>query len=139
MNKEFINYEQAVELKELGFDEECFGYYVLAEVRDYKNNGLDIRNEIVLNTLNGYRKYDDKIQTSAPTYSQAFDWLLNKHHLYGIIIPTITMAWTFKTMTVVQGMVEVPPYKHVDVYDYSKREEAQVECLKKLIEILKTK
>ena len=27
MNKEFIPYEQALELKELGFDEECFKYY----------------------------------------------------------------------------------------------------------------
>ena len=27
MNKEFIPYEQALELKELGFDEECFGWY----------------------------------------------------------------------------------------------------------------
>ena len=79
MNKEFIPYEQALELKELGFDEECFGYYALAEVRDYKNNGLDIRNEIVLNTLNGYRKYDDEIQTSAPLYQQAFRWIRNQY------------------------------------------------------------
>jgi hypothetical protein len=27
MNKEFIPYEQALSLKELGFDEECFNYY----------------------------------------------------------------------------------------------------------------
>ena len=27
MNKEFIPYEQALALKELGFDEPCFGYY----------------------------------------------------------------------------------------------------------------
>ena len=27
MEKEFVPYELAVKLKELGFDEECFGYY----------------------------------------------------------------------------------------------------------------
>ena len=27
MNKYFILYEQALELKELGFNEECLGYY----------------------------------------------------------------------------------------------------------------
>jgi hypothetical protein len=27
MNKEFIPYEQALDLKELGFDEPCFGWY----------------------------------------------------------------------------------------------------------------
>ena len=29
MNKEFIPYEQALELKELGFNEVCLGYYNL--------------------------------------------------------------------------------------------------------------
>ena len=28
MNKEFVNYEQALALKELGFNESCFGYYI---------------------------------------------------------------------------------------------------------------
>lgn len=28
MQKEFIPYEQALALKELGFDKPCFGYYV---------------------------------------------------------------------------------------------------------------
>ena len=42
MNKEFIPYEQALELKELGFDEECFGYYLL--------NTLFISNDIVYNS-----------------------------------------------------------------------------------------
>ena len=39
MTKEFVPYEQVLELKELGFDEPCFKYYV-----DNKliQNGLDI-------------------------------------------------------------------------------------------------
>jgi hypothetical protein len=139
MNKEFVPYQQALELKKLGFDEPCFGYYALVEVRDYKNKGLHIRNEIVLNTLNGYRKYDDESQTLAPTFFQAFHWLLEKHNLYGIIIPTVTMAWTFKTMTIAQDIVEVPPYNHVGAYDYSSREEAEQACLEKLIELVKNK
>jgi hypothetical protein len=27
MNKDFVHYEEALELKELGFNEPCFGYY----------------------------------------------------------------------------------------------------------------
>ena len=69
----------------------------------------------------------------------AFRWLLEKHNLYGIIIPTVTMGWTFKTMTIAQGMVEVPPYNHVEAYDYSSREEAEQACLEKLIELVKNK
>jgi len=65
--------------------------------------------------------------------------LLDKHYLYGIVLPTLTMNWTFKTMTVVEGMLEVPPYIHVEANDYSAREDAELECLKKLIEIVKNK
>ncbi len=32
MTKEFIPYQEALELKSIGFDEECFGYY------NYKKN-----------------------------------------------------------------------------------------------------
>jgi hypothetical protein len=42
-------------------------------------------------------------------------------------------------MTVVQDMVEVPPYKHVDAHDYSTKREAELACLEKLIENLETK
>ena len=34
IEKEFIPYELALELKQLGFDEPCFGYYVDGELRD---------------------------------------------------------------------------------------------------------
>jgi hypothetical protein len=36
MNKEFIPYEQAVVLKELGFNEGCFGYYYTLNGKDWK-------------------------------------------------------------------------------------------------------
>jgi hypothetical protein len=132
MNKQFIPYEQALELKELGFNEECFGCYELAEVRDYKNNGLEIRNEIVLNTLNGYRKYDDKSQTPAPLYQQAFRWFREKYNLLYTIEETLEddevwYEWTIKSPNGFEGSFE-PTH-----------EEAELACLKKLIEIVKNK
>ncbi len=42
-------------------------------------------------------------------------------------------------MTVVKGMIEVPPYKHVDANDYITYEEAELSSLQKLIEIVKNK
>jgi hypothetical protein len=101
MNKEFVTYEQALALKELGFDEPCIAIY------------------------------------AEPLKQQAFRWLLKEHNIYAIIIPTVTMHWTFKTMTVADGMIEVPPYNHVDAIDYSTYEEAEHACLNKLIEIVK--
>jgi hypothetical protein len=125
MEKEFIPYEQALALKELGFDEPCFGYYTGDKMH------LVIRPLMLrANELESY-------VVTAPLFQQAFGWLLKEHNLYAIIIPTITMHWTFKTMTVIEGMVEAPPYKHVDAHDYATQEEAELACLKKLIEIVK--
>jgi hypothetical protein len=161
MNKEFIPYEQALELKELGFDELCFGCYQLAEVRDYKNNGLEIRNEIVLNTLNGYRKYDDKSQTPAPLYQQAFRWLRNQYitkrsindsgdyiegnfFMLPLIFPNgyeIKLLKQSTSYTIVGGR-EIPFYAEPEaVYKETTEsyESAELACLKKLIEIVKNK
>ena len=133
MNKEFIPYEQALELKELGFNEECFGCYELAEVRDYKNNGLEIRNEIVLNTLNGYRKYDDESQTCAPLYQQAFRWFRENHSISSYIEEVldedddmIRYEAYIKSPNGLFGAMARKTY-----------EEAELACLKKLIETAK--
>jgi len=69
--------------------------------------------------------------------AMAFRWFREKYNLHAVIIPTITMYWTFKTMTVVEGMVEVPPYNHVDAIDYSTYEQAMDACIDKLIELAK--
>ena len=146
MNKEFVKYEQALALKELGFDEDCFGYYVDGELR-----GINLGIEELGGIEPYYQRFGfhilsnhdidnpNKIVVTAPTFSQAFRWLLNRHNLYGIIIPTETMNWTFKTMTVVEDVIEVPPYNHVDANDYSTYEEAELACLEKLIEIVENK
>ena len=59
MNKEFVSYEQALALKELGFDEFCFAYY------------KDIKGEKVL--LDDSMNFDG--ECDAPLYQQAFRWL----------------------------------------------------------------
>ncbi len=129
LEKEFVPYEQAIALEELGFDEPHFKSYV-----GISNNG-DIK-DCTYVLCNGKLNNDD---VSAPTFSQAFRWLLKHYNLYGVIIPTITMNWTFKTMTVVEDIMEVPPYKHIDANDYKTYEEAELACLIKLIEIVKKK
>ena len=125
MEKEFVPYQPSLDMKEIGFDEPCFASW------NFYTNGLNFNGQP--STFSS----EDVIQL--PTFSQAFRWLLKHHNLYGVIIPTETMNWTFKTMTVVEGIVEVPPYKHVDSNDYGTPEEAELACLIKLIEIVKTK
>ena len=74
MEKEFIPYEQALVLKELGFDEPCFGYYVDVEVA----NPFLVINRIS-DTQGGYF-------TLAPLYQQAFRWFRERYQIEPEII-----------------------------------------------------
>lgn len=65
MNKEFVKYEQSLALKELGFDEPCFGYY-----RNYGTNKFYI--EFIHRLPKRFRS------TKAPLYQQVFRWLYLK-------------------------------------------------------------
>ena len=133
MNKEFVNYEIALALKELGFNESCFGCYQLSELRDYKK-GLDVSWIMTLNILNGYRIYDDKTQTSAPLKQQVFTWFQNKYNWYHTMDfrrkeypSTNQYKWKIDI-----GLVDVFPMGWADTY-----EEAENACIDKLISILK--
>ena len=66
MEKEFIPYEQALELKELGFDEPCLAYL--------KPNVLTY--EITIGEFNEFEYH------SAPLYQQAFRWFREKYNLH---------------------------------------------------------
>lgn len=97
MNKEFVPYEQALELKELGYD---------------------------LESVSGYSYPDsDKLLTQAILYQQAFRWFREKYNFtYSIGSTNIGVVHTFTT--------------HL-LQDNATFEEAQFECLKKLIETAK--
>ena len=56
MNKEFIPYEQALVLKELGFDEPCFGYY-----NDYKNISSHSESPFMMCDYNHSEEEEDSI------------------------------------------------------------------------------
>ena len=78
VEKEFIPYEEAFALKELGFDEPCFGRFsnegnlVIAHTEKYIiSDGVD-RSEFF---------------TQAPTFSQAFRFFRKKYNLVIVIKP----------------------------------------------------
>ena len=64
IKREFIPYEQALALKELGFDEPCFGIY-------YNKTREFVLGKIV-------NEYTLEVRTWAPLYQQAFRWLYQK-------------------------------------------------------------
>lgn len=73
MEKEFISYELALELKELGFDEPCFGYWSNWAVQEPFLLTCELGKEIESASIN--RK---NILFKAPTFSQAYRWLYQK-------------------------------------------------------------
>ena len=119
-DKEFIPYTQALALKELGFDETCFGYYLAST--------LFISNDIVYNSTN-------IPVIKAPTYSQAFRWF-RENYGYDISIKKGTMkSYKFEIQKLVY---EGDDYLFND-FSFVTYEKAELACLIKLIEIVKRK
>jgi len=117
MNKEFIPYEQALDLKKLGFDELHFGVYGKSEGTLFKVIGdkFDI--------------IDDIHFIKVPLYQQAFKFFREKHNLVGLIT-------TFNSRNNFRYAIYA---EYIGVEDYNTYEEAELACLKKLIEIVKNK
>ena len=126
MIKEFIPYEQALALKELGFKEECAAHYLDEDDLELK---WKIYRNLSINT-------NDCIQ--APTYSQAFRFFREKYNLFGCIDLHIStpIHWYIRIDDIIKNDYI---YHSEDVnLKFNTYEEAELECLKKLIEIANT-
>ena len=132
MRAEFIPYEQALDLKELGFDEKCLSCY-LYEVETFS---WELNYQISNNSIPWI--------ISAPLYQQAFRWFREKYNLRGFIgfRPNVKqfdchiydMSLSGKEYVKQRTMEEYNKDPKVGTY-----EEAELECIKKLIEIVKEK
>ena len=118
MNKEFIPYEQALELKKLGFDERCFMYYW--------------HDSEELAATQWYAKHTDlsNNKLSAPLYQQAFRFFREKYGYNGVIEGS--KRFGFEWCIYRDEYEYIKPPNNTTTY-----EEAELECLKKLIEIVK--
>ena len=78
IEKEFIPYEQALDLKKLGFDEPCFATYNSDKKvnRNPSHNMEDLPIEGQPYYWNNSKIYKSCI--TAPLYQQAFRWLYQK-------------------------------------------------------------
>ena len=134
MTKEFVSYTQALALKELGFDEDCLARYEGKITNIFKPLVLEFtfaNLPRVENKVN-YPDYPYK-DVEAPTYSQAFRFFREKHNLvfnfisYNIVKPR-EYHWSITWNDEAKAIGIVKTY-----------EEAELACLKKLIEIVKEK
>ena len=115
MYKEFIPYEQALELKELGFNEKCAAHY-LGEGEEY----LELKWEIYRNESINTTKL-----LQAPLYQQAFRFFRNKYMFtYSIGKTNISVVHYLGTTQLLQ---ENKTY-----------EDAELETIKWFIDVVKT-
>jgi hypothetical protein len=122
MGKEFIPYIEALELKELGFDEPCFAFF--------NGTHLSFSRFDTLGKLLDIGKC-----LEAPLYQQAFRWFRENYGLHPYII-TLRGEW------IVIGIIKCSNAEKItgsfDI-NFSSLEEAELACIKKLIEIVKEK
>jgi len=120
MTQEFIPYEQALSLKELGFDEPCFGWY--NPQVNYKEVTTD--KYWAFHLTGEWENFK-----SAPLYQQVFRWFREKHNLHSYI----EGAYPWFRYYVNSDDDRWEGFK------YLTHEEAEQACLDELIEIIKNK
>jgi hypothetical protein len=135
MEKEFVPYELALRMKQLGFDEPCLGHYqdrdettlhgaVATSKNVYfsigeTNKGFIVKNSPISNCV------------LAPTYSQAFRWFREKHGYWSYIKEATKGTCRFY----IEKFDE--KFFNSDIID--SYEEAELACLEKLIKIVEQK
>jgi hypothetical protein len=127
MSKDFTPYQEALEIKELEFDEPCFGEY-----RQWDGSKPYLQ---LYQDLDGCSTdpadYEYTTECQAPTYSQAFRWFREKYNLFGQVNIHTYFIYNISN----DGFEMIKQYdKLTNTY-----EEAELACLNKLIEIVKQK
>jgi hypothetical protein len=116
--KDFTLYPEALELKQLGFAEPCLASYYHAgrrlDICEYINHG--------------------EYTVLAPTYSQAFRWFRENYGLSG----WVNESFVGSSQGVISIKSEIGLKYHTAVTKlFDTYEEAELACLRKLIEIVK--
>lgn len=128
MNKEFVPQEQSLDLKELGFEyiSTIFAYDQSGEL--YTRDGIP-------------HDFNIRGLLSAPTFSQAFRWFREKYNLHhSISILQRSCRYHFKIRTI-ECESDLKPFGDNKIIfedgPRKKYEDIELDCLKKLIEIVK--
>ena len=136
MKKEFIPYKQALALKELEFDEPCFGYCLLSFKKDIIKEGIK---GCVNSAL-------EKNEIALPLYQQAFRFFREKYNIQSSIIFYSESLGIKKILSHYQIQIDYLSNGKWCYFEtlsddviYKTYEEAELACLIKLIEICQKK
>jgi hypothetical protein len=127
MEKEFVTYELALRMKQLGFDEPCVAHW-------FNNVGIGI--EFRLEPLNeAIAKTNISVYYElAPLYQQAFRWFREKYGLNQSVYGKKSMGYDFKINGI--SNEDNRKYEHQSDLVFKNYEEAELACLEKLCEIV---
>jgi 2-oxoglutarate dehydrogenase complex dehydrogenase (E1) component-like enzyme len=132
MEKEFVPYDLALRMKQLGFNEYCFAGY-----RHSKWIGSDGPNSRYFHAQQFRNSMFDEKQNedcSSPLYQQAFRWFREKRGLYGY-----PFSQSSQTNIWFKYFIQQEWKDQITSDSFNTHEEAELACLKKLIEIVEEK
>ncbi len=132
MEKELVSYEMSLALKELGFNEPCFTYY-------YDISG-ELRKNISVDIHNGWTYFPNlKLITLAPTFSQAFRFFREKFNLFSCVELHIIFPIRYFFIIDKIGNDDFVYCTEDKTIFYDKYKDAEIACLKLLIEIVENR
>jgi hypothetical protein len=141
IRNEFIPYGLAFRMKQLGFDEPCFSYYMNGVLQP----SLNLKDYSYFNEMSeinpNIKNFENVL---APTWHSAFRWFREKYSLYtelhkkfdGIGVSIILSEYRYDMRQDKEVEYHIPKYFGNIYRSY---EEAELACLEKLIEIVEQK
>lgn len=153
LEDQFISYEIALELKNLGFNESCLAVYVPYYM--FQPKKVDLK---VIGDRKNSKNSDLSETTTCPLYQQVFDYFETEHKLFSSIrIGLGSPIWYDYMIQSIDGRIIqiskktfldreleeiMDEYEESSVYveedeSFETKREAQIACINKLIEIVK--
>lgn len=119
MKELFIPFKESQEMKELGFDEPCLATY-----------HKELHTIIPI-----YAEYTNQDVNKAPTFSQAFKWFRDTHNLDAWVEEINHGINNDKKQYIFQLPTKTSHFEKIKYFETY--EQAELECLRELIEIVK--
>jgi hypothetical protein len=137
MEKEFVPYELALRMKQLGFNENCYRVgnpngaicWRFMDVAGVEGVGIDDILQV---------EFDER-WVEIPTYSQAFRWFREKQDIEGFVHKSIEGNYYFVIKRLGNNESNIYEFTKTVPKNFNTYEEAELTCLEKLIEIVEFK
>lgn len=129
LEENFLPYKESLELKKLGFDFPCFAYYVGKDEELYY-----IYKDLIHNTN---FSLNSRVAFRCPLYQQVFDWVREKHNINAWVSCFQEEDDDLKIDGTYSYFIYKDKQYMADQVDFETNKEAQMECIKTLIKLLK--